>query len=107
MSQEYRDQVQPSVAGYSAAHLLRDVGLALTAMALSLVLVSNLMDLARGKAQLDQLVARQDATLKTTGKAEAQLDALARGLQQLSSGGNANAQKIVSVLQANGVHIKP
>ena len=87
--------------------LLKDLGVALTAAALCLVLASNLADLAHGKDQLNQLLARQETTLKTTARAESQLDALARGVQQLADGGNANAQKIVSSLQATGVHIKP
>ena len=91
----------------SWAPLVRDVAIILTAASLSLMLVSNLTDLAREKEQLNQLTTRQETTLKTTGKAEAQLDALARGVQQLAAGGNPNAQKIVAVLQANGVRIKP
>ena len=87
--------------------LMRDVAVVLTAGALCLVLASNLSDLARGKSELDQLVTKQEATLKTTGKAEGQLDSLARGVQQLAAAGNPNAQKIVAVLQANGVRIKP
>ena len=87
--------------------LLKDIGVVLTTAALSLVLTSNLTDLARGKDQLNQLIARQNTTLKVTAKAEGQLDSLARGVQQLADSGNPNAQKIVAVLQANGVHIKP
>ena len=101
------DRMQAAAGGDRWTFLGWNVGLALTSLALSLVLISNLADLARGKDQLGQLIARQETTLKTTGKAEAQLDSLARGVQQLASGGNPNAQKIVSLLQANGVHIKP
>ena len=101
------DRRHAPVGGDRWTFLGWNVGLALTSIALSLVLISNLTDLARGKDQLNQLIARQETTLKTTGKAEAQLDSLARGLQQLAGGGNPNAQKIVALLQANGVRIKP
>ena len=93
--------------GLSLPMLMRDIAVVLTAGALCLVLASNLTDLARGKAQLNQLISRQETTLKTTAKAEGQLDALARGVQQLAASGNPNAQKILTVLQANGVHINP
>ena len=93
--------------GLSAPMLMRDIAVALIAATLCLVLSSNLADLARAKTQLNQLISRQEATLKTTEKAEGQLDSLARGVQQLAASGNPNAQKIVAVLQANGVHIKP
>ena len=101
-----RDEAFDPDQGSSWAPLVRDIGIALATASLCLVLASNLTDLALGKGQLDQLATRQEATLKTTGKAESQLDSLATGLQQLAAGGNANAQKIVTVLQANGVHIK-
>jgi hypothetical protein len=87
--------------------LMRDIAVVLTAGALCLVLVSNLTDAARGKTELNTLIGRQEETLKTTAKAEGQLNALARGVQELAASGNPNAQKIVGVLLANGVHIKP
>ncbi len=105
--QTEREEALSADAGSNWGPLLSNIGVALTAIALCLVLASNLTDLARGKDQLNQLITRQETTLKTTSKAEAQLDSLARGVQQLATGGNANAQKIVAVLQTNGVHIKP
>ena len=105
--QTARDEAMATDAGSTWGPLLSNIGVALTAIALCLVLASNLTDLARGKDQLNQLITRQETTLKATGKAEAQLDSLARGVQQLATGGDANAQKIVAILQTNGVHIKP
>lgn len=93
--------------GLSLPMLMRDIAVVLLGGALSLVLLSNLTDIARGKAELNTLVAQQDETLKKTAKAEGQLDSLARGVQGLATSGNSNAQKIVAVLQANGVRIKP
>jgi len=96
-----------TTSSLSLPMLMRDVAVVLTAAALCLVLSSNLADLGRAKTQLNQLISRQETTLKTTEKASGQLDSMASGIQQLAASGNPNAQKIVAVLQANGVHIKP
>jgi hypothetical protein len=87
--------------------LMRDIAVLLLSAALCLFLWSDLADLASGQTQLKQLVASQATTLKATAKAEAQLDSIARGIQQLAAAGNPNAQKIVGVLHSNGVNIKP
>ena len=101
------DHDAPDAVAFSWTLFLRDVAIALTAGALCILLASNLADLSHNKTELNQLVARQEATLKGTSKAESQLNSLARGVRLLASGGNPNAQKIVAVLQANGVNIKP
>jgi hypothetical protein len=93
--------------GIISTGLLRDIAVLLLSAALCLFLWSDLADLARGQIQLKQLIASQETTLKATTKAEAQLDSVARGIQQLAASGNPNAQKIVGVLHSNGVNIKP
>lgn len=107
MTFQAKTEDEVATPGLSLPMLMRDIAVALIALALCLVLSSNLSDLARAKTQLTQLISRQETTLKTTEKAEGQLDSMARGVQQLAASGNPNAQKIVAVLQANGVHIKP
>jgi hypothetical protein len=107
MTFQAKTEAEGAAPRLSLPMLMRDVAVVLIAGALCLVLASNLSDLTRAKTQLNQLISRQETTLKTTDKAEGQLDALARGIQQLAVSGNPNAQKIVAVLQANGVHIKP
>jgi hypothetical protein len=75
------------------------------ALALCLVLGSSLVDLMRANATLTNVDKEQAAAVIPAHRGEEQLNALARGTQQLADGGNANAQAIVAVLQRNGVHI--
>lgn len=81
------------------------LGSVLAALALIIVLVSNLFDLNRFHASLQAARAQQTEALATTAKAEAQLDSLARGVQGLAAGGNTNAQAVMAVLASNGVRI--
>ncbi len=83
------------------AHL----GTLLTAAALCVVLGSNVTQLRHGQSSLETIVINQRTALANATKAETQLDALAKGTQALANGGNANAVKIVAVLQANGIRI--
>lgn len=83
------------------AHL----GTLLTAAALCVVLGSNVAQLRHGQSSLETIVINQRTALANATKAETQLDALAKGTQALANGGNANAAKIVAVLQANGIRI--
>jgi predicted carbohydrate-binding protein with CBM5 and CBM33 domain len=82
------------------------LGTILTAAALSIVLLSNLLDMRRAHGELEKALAQQKTTLEGAKKTETQLDALASGTQALASGGNANAQRIVATLKQNGVSIK-
>ena len=75
--------------------------------ALCLVLGSSLIDLGRANTALIKLNKDQAAAAIVAHKGEAQLNALARGVQQLADSGNANAAAIVAVLQRNGIRINP
>jgi hypothetical protein len=75
------------------------------AAALCLVLASSLIDIQRGAAALAKLDKEQAQGLVVAQKGEAQLNALAKGVQQLAVAGNPNAQAIVAVLQRNGIQI--
>ena len=77
----------------------------LTAMALILVLGSNLGDLWAARAGLDKSIAQQEAALKANKTVEAQLEKLAAGTQKLADQGNPNAQRIIGVLKQNGITI--
>jgi len=79
----------------------------LLALTLIIVLGSSLLDLHRANDSLTKLDKEQTTSMVTANRPEAQLNALARGVQQLADGGNANAAAIVATLQANGVHINP
>jgi hypothetical protein len=73
--------------------------------ALCLALASNLIDLQRGATALTKLGKEQTDALVVARKGEAQLNALAKGVQQLAVAGNPNAQAIVATLQRNGIQI--
>ncbi len=81
------------------------VGTLLTAVALCVVLGSNVAQLSHTHGDLETIIVNQRLALANATKAETQLDALARGTQALANGGNANAARIIAVLQANGVRI--
>jgi len=77
----------------------------LTAVALILVLGSNLRDLWTAQDGLGKSIAQQEAALKANQTVEAQLEKLAAGTQRLADQGNPNAQRIVGVLKQNGITI--
>lgn len=77
----------------------------LTALTLILVLGSNLRDVWAAQDGLKTSIAQQDAALKANRTVEVQLEKLAAGTQRLADQGNPNAQKIVAVLQQNGITI--
>ncbi len=77
----------------------------LTAAALAIVLASNLFDQRRGALEMTAVLAGQSKALEGNAKIEAQLDALAKGINSLAKSGNANAQRIISTLKQNGVSI--
>jgi hypothetical protein len=74
--------------------------------ALSLILVSNIIDQQRAMTRLEKLDKEQAMTIANAKKAEAQLNTLAKGVQTLAAGGDANAAAVVAVLQRNGIKIK-
>lgn len=77
----------------------------LTALALVLVLGSNLRDIWAAQDTLTKSIAQQETALKANQQVEAQLEKLAAGTQKLADQGNPNAQRIVGVLQQNGITI--
>jgi hypothetical protein len=77
----------------------------LTAGALVIVLASNVFDQRRAHVEMTKAVEAQAKSLEGGAKVEAQLDALAKGVQGLAAGGNPNARAIVDVLAKNGVNI--
>ncbi len=83
----------------------RRFGLLLTQLALAMLLVNELVQLWQANGKLSQTIQQQASTDDTVKRINAQLDGLARGTQQLAQNGNANAQKIVDQLAANGVRI--
>lgn len=85
--------------------MLAQLGTLLTAAALCVVLGSNVAQQDHAHGSLERVVAGQRSALASAAKVEMQLDALAKGTQSLAHGGNANAEKIVAVLQANGISI--
>lgn len=74
-------------------------------VSLCLVLASFLIDAQRANSALSKIDKAQTEAVAGTRKAEAQLNSLARGVQALANGGNANAAAIVALLQRNGVRI--
>lgn len=84
----------------------RNLATLLTALALCIVLISVAIDLSTAHANLQKSVEAQKTALANAKKVETQLDALAKGVNQLAQGGNANAKRIIAVLQQNGVNIK-
>lgn len=95
----------------SPRHLLANDGASiaaiLIAIALILVLGSNLRDLWTAQAALEKSIAQQEMALRNNGKVEAQLDKLASGTQSLAEQGNPNAQRIIGLLDQNGIKISP
>ena len=77
----------------------------LIAIALILVLGSNLRDLMRSQGELEKTIALQEVAIRNNTKVETQLDKLANGTQSLADRGNPNAQRIVALLVQNGVVI--
>ncbi|WP_186728737.1 hypothetical protein [Sphingomonas panacisoli] len=67
--------------------------------------MSELVQLWAANGKLSQAISQQAGNDETIKRINAQLDSLARGTQRLAQGGNANAQKIVDQLAANGVQI--
>lgn len=84
----------------------RNLATMLTALALCIVLISVAIDLNSAHANLQKSVETQKTALANAKKVETQLDALAKGVNKLAQGGNANARQIITVLQQNGVNIK-
>jgi len=82
-----------------------NIGVICTAAALVLLLTSSLVDIGRFHTALTAAKTEQTAAVATSARAEAQLDALAKGTQALADGGNANARAILGVLRANGIQI--
>ncbi|MBY0519168.1 MAG: hypothetical protein K2P79_01945 [Sphingomonas sp.] len=95
----------------SPRHMLANDGASiaaiLIAIALILVLGSNLRDLWTAQTALEKSIAQQEMALRNNGKVEAQLDKLASGTQSLAEQGNPNAQRIIGVLDQNGIKISP
>lgn len=79
--------------------------LVILAAALCLVLGSSVVDVLRANSTLANVDKQQTMAVTQSHRAEDQLNALARGTQELADSGNANAQAIVATLQNNGVHI--
>ena len=77
----------------------------LTAGALAIVLASNLFDQWSAHEALEKALESQAKALEGSAKIEAQIDALAKGVQALSASGNPNARAIVDVLAKNGIKI--
>ena len=75
-------------------------------VALCLLLVSTVIDQQRSIATLTKIDTQQTTTATTAHRAEDQLSALAKGVQQLSDQGDANATAVIGVLKRNGVNIK-
>lgn len=75
------------------------------AVALCLAFGSSLIDLQRANIVLTNVEKEQVAAIGAAHRSEEQLNALARGTQQLADGGDPNALAVVNTLQRNGVHI--
>ena len=76
------------------------------AAGLCLVFASSLIDVRRSNAALTAVDRQQVARLAVARRAENQLNALARGVEELVKGGNANAATVVDILNRNGIRIK-
>lgn len=61
--------------------------------------------LMRERGTLKAIVASQEAPVQEAAKLRTQLDAIARGTQELANQGNANAKTIVTELQKRGITI--
>lgn len=77
----------------------------LTALALILVLGSNLRDLWAAQEGFRKSIGQQETALKSNKAVEEQLEKLAAGTQRLADQGNPNAQRIIGVLKQNGITI--
>ncbi len=78
----------------------------LLALALILVLGSNLVDILRANAAMTAGRDRIERATAASKGAEAQLNALALGTATLANSGNPNAQAVIATLKQNGVAIK-
>jgi hypothetical protein len=78
----------------------------LLAVALIILLGSNLIDLFQARNNVQKAILQQEDVLARGSKIEGQLNTLASGTKRLATSGNANAQRIVAVLNQNGVNIK-
>lgn len=81
------------------------IGMLATAAAVVLVLGSNLVDISRFHDALTRTQTQQQVNLATIGRAENQLNALAKGTKALADAGNPNATAILAVLRQNGVQV--
>ncbi len=86
----------------------RSNSIAIGVLALALIgtQISHLIDLRKTHAQLEAAMQSQNTAIANNRKAELQLDALAKGVNELAKSGNANAKRIVETLKQNGVSIK-
>ena len=92
-------------AGQTLSREGASIAAILIAVALILVLGSNLRDLWTAQGALEKSIAQQEGALHDNLKVEAQLEKLASGTQTLAEQGNANAQRIVGLLDQNGIKI--
>ncbi len=83
-----------------------DLSTILIGLALSISLVSNFIDLRVSHAGLVKAAGAQNTALEGSKKVEVQLDALAKGVNDLAQSGNPNAIKVVATLKQNGINIK-
>ena len=83
------------------------LGILLSQLALCIVLVGSAFDALRVHGELSQALVRQKQNDEVIAKIETQLDALARGTQQLAQRGNAHAAAVVAALEQNGIRINP
>lgn len=81
------------------------IGILCTAAAVVLFLGSSLVDIGRFHTALSEAQVQQQINLETATRAEAQLDALAKGTQSLADAGNPNARAILGVLRQNGIQV--
>lgn len=63
--------------------------------------------LTRERIRLEQAHEQQEETVLKAREVRAQLDSIADKTARLADGGNANAKRLVDLLQARGVTIKP
>lgn len=61
--------------------------------------------LMRERVTLKAILASQEAPVQEAAKLRAQLDAIARGTQELANQGNQNAKTVVAELQKRGITI--
>jgi hypothetical protein len=87
--------------------MLDKVGTLLIGLALCIWLGLTVNNLAKEKAELARIQTEQTATIGAGKELEKKLDSLAGGTARLAAGGNQVAQRVVAILQANGVAINP